>query len=61
VTGGIRAEWLVTCDDCSLDAEPGRFYDSREEAEAVRERVIRYEAWLLTERGELKCPECAAS
>ena len=58
--GGVRAEWLVECHDCRVDVEPGRFYDTQSEAMAVRNRAVHHESWLLTTKGELLCPECAA-
>jgi hypothetical protein len=58
--GGVRAEWLVQCDYCAVDVEPGRFYDLKVEALRVRNRAVRHEAWLLTTEGRLLCPECAA-
>jgi hypothetical protein len=57
---GIRAEWLVGCDHCQIDVEPGRFYDSKAAAMLVLNRAVKFESWLLTKSGQLLCPECAA-
>ena len=61
MTGGIRAEWLVGCEGCSVDVEPGRFYDNQAEATAVRDRAVRDKSWVLTGERRLLCPECAES
>jgi hypothetical protein len=58
VSGGLRAEWLVGCDWCAVDAEPGRFYDTQSEAESVRHRAVKQQGWVISERGELVCPAC---
>jgi hypothetical protein len=51
----------VGCDRCAIDCEPGRFYDTEDQAREVRDRMVQFNAWLLTAGGELVCPECAAT
>jgi hypothetical protein len=57
--GGVYAEWMVRCDACAIDVEPGRWYDTQSEAMSVRNRAVKHESWLLTAKAELICPECA--
>lgn len=59
MSGGIHAEWMVNCERCQIDVEPGRFYDSRAQAMEIMNRAVHHESWLLTKHGKLLCPECA--
>lgn len=60
----ITAVYRITCDGCGVRAEPDSEYHTYAEALAARERVGRFDGWLLRWRGyfaELWCPECVAA
>jgi hypothetical protein len=69
MAGGIdiTACYRILCDWCRVEAEPGVEYHTMTDAHAARDRVARFDGWLLRidgHRGEfttLTCPECTGS
>jgi hypothetical protein len=65
MSGGIdiRARYTVVCDRCHVRAEPDDEYHRFVDAANARDRVAKFDGWLLRWPGGvpyLLCPECAA-
>ena len=59
----IKAVYTIRCDSCGTRAEPDTEYRTMAEALSARDRVGKFDGWLLRwidYFAELLCPECAA-
>jgi hypothetical protein len=64
MAGGVRilATYQIACDSCGVRAEPDEEYHTFADALGARERVSRFDGWLLSwidTFPTLLCPECA--
>jgi hypothetical protein len=61
--GGVY--YMVLCDWCGVEAEPGIRHERRQDAVHARNRVAKYDGWLLKRPRNvdavLLCPECVAA
>jgi hypothetical protein len=62
MSGGVY--FTISCDWCGVNAEPGVRHTARQDALRARQRVAKYDGWLLRRPhgidAVLTCPECAA-